>query len=129
MRSKQSCGECTRRKIRCDRGSPCSNCTKFNAYCFYVTKEVKLDYKLTELAKGTLTENNFNLNLITVNENGRGDKIDLNGLSRYRFNKYLKLERRLASLNYTLNKLVNQSFVDPKIELLMVIYIFSILTI
>jgi hypothetical protein len=88
-----------------------------------------LDYKLTELAKGTLTENNFNLNLITVNENGRGDKIDLNGLSRYRFNKYLKLERRLASLNYTLNKLVNQSFVDPKIELLMVIYIFSILTI
>ncbi|PWY90928.1 hypothetical protein BO70DRAFT_384522 [Aspergillus heteromorphus CBS 117.55] len=30
-----ACGECRRRKIRCDRKSPCVHCTRFNRVCAY----------------------------------------------------------------------------------------------
>ncbi|KAK0734238.1 hypothetical protein B0T26DRAFT_634636 [Lasiosphaeria miniovina] len=50
MRMITSCLECRRRKLKCDKSQPCSNCLKFNRDCHY------LGPKLDEASQLRLTE-------------------------------------------------------------------------
>ncbi|KAK0618352.1 hypothetical protein B0T17DRAFT_496287 [Bombardia bombarda] len=50
MRMITSCLECRRRKLKCNKSSPCTNCTKFSRDCFY------LGPKLDEASQLRLTE-------------------------------------------------------------------------
>lgn len=34
-----SCLECRRRKLKCDKSNPCTNCTKFGRECIFMSKE------------------------------------------------------------------------------------------
>lgn len=39
----RSCIACHRRKVRCDRGVPCTNCSKCDSTCVYPTKDKDKD--------------------------------------------------------------------------------------
>ncbi|KAJ5417207.1 uncharacterized protein N7487_000757 [Penicillium crustosum] len=48
----QSCLECRRRKVKCDRENPCENCRALQQQCIYVTSmnpDTQLRQKLTEM--------------------------------------------------------------------------------
>lgn len=44
----RSCLGCHRRKVRCDRGVPCKNCSRYGFTCVYPTKDSDEQKNLTE---------------------------------------------------------------------------------
>ncbi|CAK4001022.1 transcriptional regulatory [Lecanosticta acicola] len=60
-RAIQSCLECRRRKLKCDKQSPCTNCTRFRRACLYLAPatDPQSQQKLAEIKEkmGALEEN------------------------------------------------------------------------
>lgn len=91
-----NCVECKRKKIKCDRSQPCSNCKKSSKYCFYISKKRDLMHL----------------------ESGGGE--DDMKLSRYHIKKDARFEQRWSKLVNTFDKIVNWCQNDPKLDFILV---------
>jgi hypothetical protein len=92
-----SCVECKRKKIKCNRNEPCSNCLNSNTYCFYIKK----NKNSIELGQQNTTESQ---------------------LSHYHLKNSMRLESKWSKLTFTLERIIDWSCVDPQINSIMVLF-------
>ncbi|KXN72261.1 hypothetical protein CONCODRAFT_4897 [Conidiobolus coronatus NRRL 28638] len=93
----QNCVECKRRKIKCSRAQPCSNCLKSGVFCFYINKK-QISIEADESRSKT------------------------QDLTRYQVLRNLKLEEKWLKLVFKVEMVINWCSEDPRLVHLVVSY-------